>query len=266
MSNPVLSEATFDKLTFEAANDDELKINTSADLGDDGEDFATPIDEAKLMPKVMTASGTVNKTIFLLLLTFCSSIVSYLYPFEGTACVLSLVGLLLAVIMSFKPQLSPYFSSLYSICEGFLLGTISYWANAFKGGIAAQAAFCTMVVLFVMLAIYRLRIIKVNQTFMMVLSAGLSSLMLFYLFVFIMQLLGFSLGPIYHGPAGIFINVAICLMASFCLLADFENINVGIQRQAPKFMEWYCAFSLLVSLVWIYLEILRFLMSRSNRD
>ena len=187
-----------------------------------------------------------------------------LYP----AVIVSSIGaVILAIIMAFKKETAKTLSILYAILEGIAIGGISFVFNAVYDGIVVQAVFFTSADLLVMLLLYKFRIIKVNDKFRSVIFGATLCIAIVYLINFILGFFKMSV-PFLNdsSPIGIGISVAIVAIASFNLLLDFDFIEQGANANMPKYFEWYCAFGLLVTLVWLYLEILRLLSKVRSRD
>jgi uncharacterized YccA/Bax inhibitor family protein len=181
-------------------------------------------------------------------------------------------GLVLAIIMVFKKEWSPYLAPAYALAEGLFVGAVSAMYDFAYGqrypGIVMQAVLLTLVVTLVMFLIYRYRIIRVTQRFKMVIIIATVSLAVFYLIQWI-AFLAFKtqVGAFTNAatPLGIGFSVVVVALAALNLLLDFDMIEKGVEMGAPKFMEWYSAFGLLVTLVWLYLEILRLLSKIARR-
>ena len=185
-------------------------------------------------------------------------------------------GLILAVITIFKPKASPVSAPLYAAAEGLFLGAVSAYYEASFGstngqagpfsGIVVQAVALTMAVTFVMLTLYCTRVIRVTEKLRAGIIAATGAVCLVYLAAIVMRMFGVQM-PFLHdtGPIGIGISLVIVGIAAFNLLLDFDLIERGVQRRAPKYMEWYAGFALLVTLVWLYLEILRLLSKLRSR-
>lgn len=223
----------------------------------------------------MTIGGTVAKSgILLLLLAFAAGVTwdRALGEDPGSAVGLALLGgvggFILSLVLSFKPRFAPVLAPVFAILEGLMLGAVSAWYETGSGysggggydGIVVQAAVATMAVFGTMLLLYRSRIIKVGSRFKRVVGLAMLSVVGVYLLSFVASLVGSRI-PFIHdsGPIGIGFSVVVIAIASLMLLIDFDMIERGAATGAPKYMEWYGAFALLVTLVWIYLEILRLL-------
>lgn len=222
---------------------------------------------------VMTLNGTLAKTGVLLLLLIATSVYGWMAQNMALLWLGFIGGVVLAIITSFKPQWAPVTAPLYALFEGLAIGTISlyYAASMAKteyAGAVPLAILGTLVVLGVMLLLYVTRIIKVNQTFMAVVVGATLAIGLTYLVTIIgaMFIPGMRSLPIYQsGPIGIGFSCVVIIVAALNLAMDFKVIEDGIKGRAPKFMEWYAGFGLLVTLVWLYLEILRLLSKLSSR-
>jgi uncharacterized YccA/Bax inhibitor family protein len=214
----------------------------------------------------MSVTGTINKTGILAAILALSFALGWSELAKGAVPSLPFIygtaigGLVLAVIICFKPVLAPYLGCIYAAAEGFLLSAVSYPLEQEFPHIVLQAASLTIATLFGMLFAYRSGLIKVNGTFRAVIVGATLSIALYYVAGLLFGLghitlpgLGFEGGWLSIG-----ISVAIVVVAALNLVLDFEFI-ARAAGQAPKYMEWYGAFSLIVTLVWLYLEILRLL-------
>lgn len=224
--------------------------------------------------ETMTINGAINKAIILSLILMLSALVSVyfvlarniklLYP---AVMVSSIGALILGIIMTFKKEMAKTFSILYAILEGIAIGGISFVFNAVYEGIVAQAVFFTSVDLLIMLLLYKFRIIKVNDKFRSVIFGATLCIAIVYFINFILGFFKMSVPFLTDSsPIGIVISVIIVAIASFNLLLDFDFIERGANMNMPKYFEWYSAFGLLVTLVWLYLEILRLLSKIKSRD
>ncbi|HKV70591.1 MAG TPA: Bax inhibitor-1/YccA family protein [Gemmatimonadales bacterium] len=223
--------------------------------------------------ETMTIEGTANKTGLLLLICLATSswIWTQTYNAIDPSAALPwmwggmLGGLVVAIATTMKPQWAPISAPLYAALEGLALGGISAsYATAYPG-ILVQAVSLTFGTLFVMLLVYRSGAIRVTPRFQKVMLIAVLAILLYYVATMIMGLFGvdtsyFNAG----GTLGIGISVVIVGVAALTLLLDFDMIAKGVEQGAPKAMEWYGAFGLMVGLVWLYLEILR-LLGKINR-
>jgi uncharacterized YccA/Bax inhibitor family protein len=223
----------------------------------------------------MTLSGTVNKTGILLLLAVASASWTW-YRFMVSGDITSIAGLLMiggiggficAMVTVFKKEWSPVLAPVYALLEGLMLGGISAVTNLRYPGIAMEAVGLTFGTMFVLLFLYRSRIIQVTQKFRLGVFAATGGIMVFYLVQMVLGFFGVHLLAINgSGPLAIGISLFICAIAALNLVLDFDFIERGVNYGAPKYMEWYGAFGLMVTLVWLYLEILRLLARTRSRD
>ena len=181
-------------------------------------------------------------------------------------------GLVVALIISFKKQWSPYLAPAFGLLQGLFVGAISaMYDYAFKTsypGIVMQAVGLTLIVAMVMYVLYQTRIIRVTDKFRSVITIATISIGVFYLIKWIASLaFGTTIGAFTNAstPLGIGFSVVVVCLAALNLLLDFDMIEKGVEAKAPKYMEWYGAFGLLVTLVWLYLEILRLLSKLKDR-
>ncbi len=249
MANPVLSEQIFKKSSY-------------ADTSD-----------------VMTVRGTMTKTLLLLFLVIIGAAYTWKVYYEATnpASITSwliggaIVGFILALIISFKPKTAPFLSPIYAAAEGLFLGGISaMFNNQFAEtapNIVINAVMLTMLTAIIMFTVYRSGLIKVNGTFMRVMSIALITIMVFYLGSWIVSMFGVDLSMLHNSsPLSIGISIVIVGVAAFSLLMDYNFIEKASAQGAPKYMEWYGAFGLMVTLIWLYLEILKLLAKFSSRE
>jgi uncharacterized YccA/Bax inhibitor family protein len=176
-------------------------------------------------------------------------------------------GLVLSLIISFWAKSAPFLAPIYAVCEGLFIGAISgiYAAKDYPG-IVTQALMLTVGLMGTMLTLYATRIIVMSDKLRIGIIAAVGAVSLVYLVNFILHLFGISIPYIHDsGPIGIIFSAVVVCVAAFTLLLDFETIEVGARYGSPKYMEWYSAFGLLVTLVWLYLEVLR-LLSKLNRS
>lgn len=185
-------------------------------------------------------------------------------------------GFIVALITIFKPKAAPFTAPLYAVLEGLFLGAVSAFYEATYGsaegtnpmfsGIVVQAVALTMAITLVMVTLYGTRIIRVTEKLRAGIIAATGAVVLVYLASFVLGFMGIEI-PYLHssGPIGIGISLVIVGIAAFNLLLDFDLIERGVRGGAPKYMEWYAGFALLVTLVWLYLEILRLLSKLRSR-
>ena len=223
----------------------------------------------------MTVEGTVNKTGLLLLCSIATAAWTW-HLFNQThspAAVLpglwigTIGGFICALITVFKKEWSPVTAPAYALLEGLALGGISAVLEMRFPGIAIQSVSLTFGTLLVLLLAYRSGLIPVTQQFRMGIVAATGAIMLFYLLQFGLGFFGVHFTSINgSGPIGIGFSLIIVGIAALNLVLDFDFIASGARMGAPKYMEWYGAFGLMVTLVWLYLEIVRLLSKVRGRD
>ncbi len=227
---------------------------------------------AVLDSQPMTVSGAVNKTIALLLVTFAVGAFSWVQAFNGYMDKVIMLmwggiiaGLILAIVMRFKPQNAKVLSLAYAVCEGLAIGGLSAMYEMQLKGIVANAALITFLTLFMMLFLYKTGIIKATETFKKVIFTATASIMVFYLVSIIISIFNPNFISIWNtGWLGIGLSLVFCAVAALNFILDFNFIEEGAQRMAPKYFEWFGAFSLLVTIIWLYLELLRLLAQLSR--
>ncbi len=227
---------------------------------------------------VMSIRGTMNKFGFLLLMVMASAMYVWNVYAEGnksSATTLLIVGaiggLVLAIVMMFKPNWAGYIAPAYGILEGLFIGGISALFNEMfvksYPNIILHAVGLTLGVALSMFLLYNFRIINVTSRLRSMVMSATMGIGLFYLIVWILGLFGVNMGFAFDSsPLSIGISLFIVGIAAFNLLLDFDSIEKAAEMGAPKYMEWYSAFGLLVTLVWLYLEILKLLSKLNSRD
>ncbi|MBI3021972.1 MAG: Bax inhibitor-1/YccA family protein, partial [Candidatus Omnitrophica bacterium] len=219
----------------------------------------------------MSTQGTVNKTAVLLAILLVSS--SWIWgqafagaPVQGFVGFGAIAGFVVALVTIFKKAWAPITAPLYAALEGLVLGGISAMFERSYPGIAIQAVTLTFGVLAALLIAYTSRLIPVTANFRLGVAAATGGIMLVYLASFVLGFFGIAM-PFLHdsGPIGIGVSLFIVVIAALNLVLDFDFIEQGAQNNLPKYMEWYAAFGLLVTLVWLYLEIIRLLAKLRNR-
>jgi uncharacterized YccA/Bax inhibitor family protein len=218
----------------------------------------------------MTLDGTINKTLSLLAMVFLSAVLAYGITGNNPGLGLMMMiggaigGFILVLIISFtRPQQPQVLMSCYAILEGLFVGGMSYSVeNWYLGdgteGAVAMALIATIGVFITMLGLYRARIIQPTQKFVIAVFSIAGAIMLVYLAGFVMSFTGMQIPYIHNsGPIGIGFSIVATAMASLFLIIDFGVIENGVKNGAPKSMEWYGAFGLVITLVWLYIELLR---------
>ena len=222
--------------------------------------------------ETMTIGGTVNKTAMLLVILMVAA--TYTWS-RGAAGDLPMglvfggviAGFVVAMVTVFKQTWAPFTTPLYAALEGLALGGISFLFEQRFPGIVAQAVFLTFGTLGALLFAYRSGIIRATENFKLGVFAATGGIGIVYLLSFVLGFFGIGV-PLIHssGTFGILFSLFVVVIAALNLVLDFDFIEEGAERGAPKYMEWYGAFGLLVSLVWLYLEILRLLAKLQSRD
>ena len=230
------------------------------------------------MQGVMSVRGTVNKFGFLMLMVIAGAAYTW-HLFETSQnnafYILMFVGiiggLVTALAISFKPNWAPVLAPLYGILEGFFIGAISATLNdVFKKeypDLIMQAVGLTFGVAIAMFLLYNFRIINATQKFKSVVMTATLGIGIFYLITLVLRLFGVNVSFMYDSSwLSIGISLFVVAIASLNLIMDFDMIEQGAERGAPKFMEWFGAFGLMVTIVWLYVEILRLLSKLGSRD
>jgi uncharacterized YccA/Bax inhibitor family protein len=221
----------------------------------------------------MTLNGTVHRTFFLLCLVVTSAAFTWNLVYTNPGVVKPLMwtgvigGLISAVVTCFKKEWSPVSAPVYALFEGLFIGGISAAMEMRFPGIVLQAVGLTFGTLFSLLAAYRSGLIRATENFKLGVVAATGGIFVVYLVSFVMSLFGTSV-PMIHsaGAVGIGFSLVVVVIAALNLVLDFDFIEQGVEMGAPKYMEWYSAFGLVVTLVWLYLEILRLLAKLRSRD
>ena len=216
----------------------------------------------------MTIEGTVNKTAISLLLLVGTGYFTFdvVNPVLLVGC--GIGGFVIAIITVFKKEWAPITVPIYASLEGAMLGGISYMYNSLYNGIVTNAILLTLGILVSLLIAYRSGYIKPTENFKLGIFAATGGIAIVYLINFIMGFFGsgFSIMNINNSsPLSIGFSVVVVIIASLNLVLDFDFIEEGAEKGAPKYMEWYGAFGLLVTLIWLYLEILRLLAKINSR-
>lgn len=222
----------------------------------------------------MTLQGTINKSFLLLVVLLAGAFWTWsqflttgnLALVEAPMTIGLIAGFVLALIISFRPTAAPWLAIPYAACEGVALGGFSAILERRYPGIAIQAVGLTFGVLAAMLIAYKTGLIKVTQRFVSIVVAGTLAIGLLYLVSMILPLFHVPT-PFLTGssPLSLGLSLVIMAFAALNLVMDFAVIDAGVAQGAPRYMEWYSAFGLLVTLVWLYLEMLRFLANSRQR-
>ncbi len=242
MSNPVFSETTFEKAGY-SPNADHMTVN-----------------------------GSIMKTFILGLVFIMTSfvVISYLPNFYGsisTVMTASIIGaFIVGLIISFVPKTAPVLAVVYAVLESIAVTILSILLNQQYNGIVFEAVTYTMIAFFTMLILYRLGIIKATETFKSVIITATVAIAISYVILFILSFFGIRPDWFYgNSTLSIGINAVIIVVAALNLILDFDFIEQGSSMNMPKYMEWYAAFGLILTIIWLYLEILRILSKIKSR-
>lgn len=226
--------------------------------------------------ETMTIKGTLNKFGFMLLMLMGSAFYSW-KEFNGGGNVTPLIwtgligGLVIALIIMFKKEWSGYLAPLYALMEGLFLGAISaMYNNAFAAkapNLIMNAVGLTFGVAIAMYFLYSFKVIKATEKFKSVIFTATAGIGIFYLLSMVLGMFGVHMAFLHEGSLmGIGFSLVVVTVASLNLILDFDMIEKSAEAGAPKYMEWYGAFGLMVTIVWLYLEILRLLSKLSSRN
>ena len=218
--------------------------------------------------ETMTIEGTVNKTVMSLLLLIGTGYYTFTDTSPGVLIFCGIGGFIIALVTIFKKEWAPVTVPIYAILEGGLLGGISFMYNNLYNGIVTNAIFITVGILLSLLTAYRSGLIKPTENFKLGICAATGGIAIVYFVSFIMGMFGSNMGimdPTNSSFTSIGFSLVVVLIASLNLVLDFDFIEEAAEKKVPKYMEWYGAFGLLVTLIWLYLEILRLLAKLSSR-
>ncbi len=245
--NPALNDSTFEKSAYKEVS-----------WWEDSES------------NLMSMNGVVDKTALLLTIVTLTAIAVYLTAptFLFLTLLGAIVGFVVALIIIFSGSMNPTLICTYAACQGLFLGGITWIIEkqVEYPGLGIVAAVLTLLILGVMLSIYRAGLISWNKNMQIAVTSSMVAILLIYLVSFIGSFVGFEI-PLIHGNGivGIGFSVFVVGIASLCLVADFDFIERGVERGAPKQLEWRAAFGLVVTLIWLYLEILKLLAKLASR-
>jgi uncharacterized YccA/Bax inhibitor family protein len=222
--------------------------------------------------QTMTLSGTINKSLILFLLLTASAMVTWWMAFNGQSPMIpmiggAVVGLIMVVIAAFKPHLSGYLAPGYAVFEGLFIGGISAIFELKYPGIVTQAVGATFVTFAVCLGLFKYKIVQVTEKFKSVVVAATLAIATYYLISWLVSMFT-SFTPVHYGNSmwSIGISVFVIVIAAMNLFLDFDQIEEGTKQKMPKYMEWYGAMGLMITLVWLYIEFLRLLSKLNSRD
>ena len=274
MSNPILNEKNFAKVVERSAGDAGWAAPQSG-----AQTFGAPITDGPVSPytsgETMTASGTASAGMLLTLLLLASAIFGWTSVSESVSGAVqfpawtiggALVGFVVALVLTFKPKLSRILAPIYAIAQGVFVGAISKVFNTAYDGIVLQAVGITLGVFVVMLVLYRTGVIRVTDKMRRTVIGATLGVAVFYGISFLMSLFGADIS-FFRSSSLISIGFSLLVagLAAMNLALDFDFIERGEQSGLPKYFEWYAAFGLLVTMVWLYLEILRLLAKLRDR-
>jgi len=277
MANPLLNEKAFTKAVERTPDQAgwgsaEGKSTWNAPISD-GQ--VSPYISAKAPGQTMTANGAMSATMFLMVLLVASATYGWTtvqpltvggsVSFPSWAMIALLVGLGCAFGVMFKPTAARFLAPVYAIAQGSVVGAISKMFNVQYPGIVVQAVGATIGVFVMMLVLYRTGILRVTDKFRRIIIGATMGLMAFYLVSFIVGLFGANLIPTGSSTMSIGFSVLVAGLAAMNLALDFDFIDKAEAAGAPKHMEWFAAFGIMVTLVWLYLEILRLLAKMRDR-
>ena len=237
--NPALSDSTFDKSAYK-----------EAPWWDDQDS------------NLMTMEGTTEKTGILLIIIATTAIGTAMFmPETGFLALIGAIsGFILAMLIIFSGSTNPVMICSYSLCQGFFLGGVTWIFEQQFQGIGILAVVLTLGILGAMITIYRAGLISWSKNLQIAVGSAMLAIFTIYLVSFIGMFVGFEVPYIHEAsPIGILFSIFVIGIASLCLVADFDFIERGVERGAPKQLEWRAAFGLMVTLIWLYLEILELL-------
>ena len=227
--------------------------------------------------QAMSLNGTVNKTGILLLLAVLTAAWSWQASLDPMGQILpagrfyliggAIGGFVLALVTIFKKEWSPVTAPLYALIEGLFLGAVSAMYETRFDGIVLQAVILTFGTLFALLAAYRTGLVRATENFKLGVAAATGGIALVYLATIVLGFFDINIPYIHEsGLVGIGFSLFVVVIAALNLVMDFDFIESGVEAGAPKYMEWYAGFGLMVTLVWLYLEFLRLLSKLQSRD
>jgi uncharacterized YccA/Bax inhibitor family protein len=252
-NNPFLNKA------FDKSKEGNIQINQTIFINDSD--------------NAMTIGGTMNKSFILLGLLMFSAYFTWTniasFPFPPMAVIIgsAILAFGLVLISAFKPTASPYIAPSYALFEGVFLGSISLFFNQMYPGIVLNAVCATMITFITMFLLYRTGVVRATEKFKSVVIGATLAIGVFYLMNLILFFV-FKIEPISWGNSwlSIGISVFVVIIAALNLILDFDAIEEGSKNSMPKYMEWYSAMGLMITLVWLYIEILRLLSKLNSRD
>lgn len=223
--------------------------------------------------KPMTIQGAINKTLILVGIVVLSGLYTWNLMANGfldkaTLFMMSsaIIGFVLAIVTAFNPKIAKITAPVYALCEGLLAGTVSYLYNSAFEGIVVNAISLTLLALISMLFLYKTGVIKATAKFKQVIFISTIAIAIFYFVGIIGALFGHPMTVFDGSIMGIVISVVICAIAALNFILDFDFIEQGERNNLPSYFEWYAGFGLLVTVIWLYFEILRLLAQLQRRN
>lgn len=227
-----------------------------------------------LTGQAMSISGAIGKTVILMAVLMAAFGYTWFttqdWSYSQLKSFMIFVGIStlgLALLSVFMPKIVKYTGVLYAALEGAFLGSVTYFVNQAYPGVAIQAVLITFAVFFAMLFLFATRTIRVTNSMRAIIMGATVGIMIFYLIHFVLSLFGMHI-PLFAGSSSLLsigFSILVAGVAAFGLLLDFDNIEQMSQSGMPKYYEWYGAFGILVSVVWLYVEILNLLMKLKDR-
>ena len=218
---------------------------------------------------VMTIDGTVNRTLVSLFILLISGTVTFVLEIVAFAIVGTLIGVVLLITTMVKPEWSPKTVPLYALFQGAALGGISFMFNQLYDGIVTQAIVLTVGIFLSLLVAYKSRLIKVTENFKLGVVSATFGIGILYVASFFMSIFGFGQMPIMDLTNSSLLSIGfsafVVVIASLNLVLDFDFIEEAAEKGVPKYLEWRAALGLMVTLIWLYLEILRLLAKLQSR-
>jgi uncharacterized YccA/Bax inhibitor family protein len=278
--NELLLYKLYDNLYLYSLNINTMSIFKSGNPTLTQKIFEKSLSNDAALQDTMTVRGAINKFGFLLLMVIGAASFTWQQYYNGqpklmmTFLMIGAIGGFITVLaISFKPKWAQYLAPLYGILEGFFIGAVSAIINDVMSekypNIVIQAVGLTMGVAFAMFLLYNFRIIKATERFKSVLFSATLGIAIFYGITMLLRLFGVQMGFMNFGDSsllGIGISLFVVAIAALNLIMDFDMIEQGAEQGAPKYMEWYGAFGLLVTIVWLYVEMLKLLSRFSSKD
>lgn len=219
--------------------------------------------------EAMTYEGTAIKTLFLIALVFAGACWSYQTGLEMNKLMFAgagIGGFIVGLVTIFNQKIAKFTAPIYALLEGVVLGYVSVFADIKYPGVSFEAIMATISILFTMVGLYKFRVIRVNHKFIAGVTAAMIGILVIYLGDIILGFFGIQV-PVVHESSiwGILFSIGVVLVATLSIAIDLHQIETSVEEGADKSMEWYGAFGLIVTLVWLYLEVLRLFMKLRDK-